>query len=49
MQKKWLREAKDGAFHSQYVPEKIVEENKEEGQAQIEIIVTKARKKTVVE
>jgi hypothetical protein len=40
--KRWTRDSKDAAFHSQYIPEKIAEEREE--LVPIEIIVTKSQK-----
>lgn len=41
---KWLKEAKTAPYHSQYVPDKVNDDHREEPNSQIEIIVTKSRK-----
>jgi hypothetical protein len=35
MSKKWLRETKEGNYHSQYIPEKMAEEAREENNSHI--------------
>lgn len=43
--KRWTRDSKDIAFHSQYLPEKATEDQREELVPVIEIIVTKSQKR----
>lgn len=42
---KWTQQTKTGAYRSQYIPERTGEESREEWGSNIEIIVTKSRKK----